>query len=547
MQRVYAAGCCAVLAGSLAAGGAAAAPHPTLTTHVPDIVLNHSAVLVGAPASNQVMELAISLPLHVEAGLKALIARLYDPTSSHFRHYLSVAAFADQYCPTAAAYASVKAFAKAHNLTIRNDAANRRVLVVSGTVADVQRAFNVTIKLYRDQAANRTFYAPANEPTTDLATPVLHITGLDNQDVPASHLIRGQPVGVGTDTVSKSVHTGSGPKGNFTGNDVRIAYYGGTALTGAGQSVGLVEYGGYNIVDVQTYFAEVGQPLNVPVKGVSVDGALLRCQNKCDDSEQVLDIEEAISMAPGLDQVVVYVGHNDVAILNQMASDNSSAQLSSSWGWKPDPESDDPIFEEFAAQGQTLVDATGDYGYRLKADAVWPGDDQYVTGVGGTDLVTDGPGGAWARETGWAGSGGGHSPDHIALPSYQLPIVNRQNHASRKLRNVPDVAGDADIDNYSCYDGGCSTGNGGTSYAAPLMAGFVALVNQQGAAQGMPPVGFINPMLYLVGLGNDHNTVFHDEVNGYNGRFHAMKDFDLVTGWGSPHGQALIDALLGTK
>jgi hypothetical protein len=77
----------------------------------------------------------------------------------------------------------------------------------------------------------------------------------------------------------------------------------------------------------------MGQLFTVPVVGVSLNGDPVICP-KCEDSEQALDIEMAISMAPGLKQVVVYVGKSDVSIFNQMAADNTSKQLSCSWGWK---------------------------------------------------------------------------------------------------------------------------------------------------------------------------------------------------------------------
>ena len=252
-------------------------------------------------------------------------------------------------------------------------------------------------------------------------------------------------------------------------------------------------------------------------------------------------------MAPGLDRLVVYVGKSDVSMLARMASDDSSLQLSSSWGWNVNRAANDAIFKEFAAQGQSFVDATGDYGFLLKTGVVWPGDDSLVTGVGGTDLVTNGPGGSWAAETGWLFSGGGPSPDGSKLPAAQRPYVTAANGASATRRNVPDIAGDADTDNFSCYDGGCSTGNGGTSYAAPLWAGFVALANQQAAAQGLPPAGFLNPTLYALGHGSAYAKQFHDQTNGFNGRYHDVPGYDLVTGFGSPAGQATIEALIHGK
>jgi subtilase family serine protease len=519
--------------------GASAAPRPALTTHVPDAVAAHSAPLAGVPAPDTRMQLAISLPLRDEAGLRALVRDIADPASASYRHYLSVAQFTARFGPSASDYAALVRFATANHLHPHALAANRRVLDVDGSVADVERALHVRIGLYRDPAQGRVFFAPDREPALDLAVPVLHISGLDNAVLPVSHLVRGAaPAGA-------PGLTGSGPGGNFIGSDVRAAYYGGSALTGAGQSVGLFEYAGYNLADVALYFKTVGQAENVPIVGISVNGANLNCTGKCDDSEQVLDIEETISMAPGLKQVAVYVGYNDVSILNQMASDNTSKQLSCSWGWKADPVELDPILEEFAAQGQTFLVATGDYGFRLAQGVVWPADDQLSTAVGGTDLRTNGPGGTWFSEIGWQYSGGGTTPNKIPIPSYQAPFITKQNDGSRKLRNVPDIAGDAQTDNFSCYDGGCYTGNGGTSYAAPLWAGYIALANELAAAGGKPTVGFLNPTVYAIGATANYHTVFHDQLNGYNGRYYAEPGFDLVTGFGSPRGAALINVLAG--
>ena len=114
-----------------------------------------------------------------------------------------------------------------------------------------------------------------------------------------------------------------------------MAYYGSGSLNGAGQSLALFEVGGYQLSDIQTYFRNAHQTLSVPIKNVSVNGARLTCPpQSCSDVEQALDIEQAISMAPGLSQLVVYVGNNNVSIFNQMAADNTSKQLSCSWGWK---------------------------------------------------------------------------------------------------------------------------------------------------------------------------------------------------------------------
>jgi subtilase family serine protease len=511
----------------------------TLTRNVPDVVASGLAQLVGALSGSQMMEITVSLPSRNEGELQTLLGAIYDPASPVYHHFLSVGQFTERYGPSESDYRSLLAFAVAHHLRPRALVANRRVLNLAGSVADIDRAFHLDIQVYRRPNATGLFFAPDREPTLDLDVRVLHVSGLDDYVLPVAHVVRGsEPDGL-------KMGSGSGPKGDFTGSDIRAAYYGGTALAGTGESVGLFEYAGYDIADVDRYFTRLGQQNHVPIVGVSLNGAKLGCAHTCHDAEQALDMEEALSLAPGLKQLVVYVGHNDVSIINQMASDDTSKQLSCSWGWGADPTALDPIFEEMAAQGQTFLVATGDDGYKLKKGGVWPSDDRYVTAVGGTDLSTDGPGGAWRGERGWRFSGGGPSPDGIPIPKYQVPFINAQNGGSTTLRNVPDVAGDADEDNFSCFNGGCYTGSGGTSYAAPIWAGFIALANQYAAVVGRPPVGFLNPALYRIGAEHDYASVFHDQVKGYNGRYNAEPGFDLVTGFGSPNGQAFIQALVG--
>src|SRR2546429_793379 len=153
------------------------------------------------------------------------------------------------------------------------------------------------------------------------------------------------------------------PGSSFLGSDMRAAYYGGTSLTGSGQSLGLVEYYGTDLADLNTYFSNIGQTNHVPVTLLSTDRTSTSCfYPVCDDTEQTLDMTQALGMAPGLSNLVVYVGSSDAAIFNAMATASPlDAQLSSSWTWTPpDPNVDNPYFQEFAAQGQSLFQASGD-------------------------------------------------------------------------------------------------------------------------------------------------------------------------------------------
>lgn len=517
----------------------------TMSSHVHQEVINGQAPLVGHLPSTQRLSLAISLPLRDEAGLRDLVQQIYDPKSPVYRQYLSVQEGTERFGPTQDDYDAVVRFAKSNGLNVVDTYENRMVVDVEGPVSNIESAFHVVMNLYQHPTENRAFYSPDRDPSLDLDVPVLHITGLDNFTLPHSHMVRtAQP------KAASSKATGSGPGGQFIGSDMRAAYYGSGSLNGKGQSVGLFEYAGYEISDVKLYFKTVGQTLKVPVKGVSLNGVSLKCPPaSCDDGEQALDIEMAISLAPGLKQVVVYVGNNDISIFNRMASDNTSKQLSCSWGWTDDEVPLDAILLLLAGQGQTVFVATGDDGSASAADYVWPSDDPLVVGVGGTDITTNGAGGTWKSETGWSGSAGMPSKNNVPIPTYQqlAGVINSKNHGSKKLRNIPDVAAEANTNQFSCYDGGCYGGNGGTSYAAPLWAGFLALTNQQGAADGKAPLGFINPALYAIGTGSSYTSDFHDQTSGNNGKYNAVAGFDLVTGWGSPTGVNLIDALLASE
>lgn len=486
------------------------------------------------------MSLAISLPLRNEAELDQWLREIYDPQSANYRHYLSMEEFSERFGPAESDYEALLQFAEANGLAVIDAPANRMVLDVEGSAAKIESAFHVRLNLYQHPTESRTFYAPDREPTVDFDSPLLHISGLDNFSLPHPKNIRGS---ANVHEILTGKNSGSGPGGDFVGSDMRAAYYGSGPLDGSGQSVGLFEFAGYELSDVKNYFSKLKQHPTTSVKGVSLNGVSLNCPPaSCDDSEQVLDIEMAISMAPGLSQVVVYVGNSDVSIFNQMAVDNTSKQLSCSWGWTDDESSLDPIFKEMAAQGQTVFVATGDNGSSTPGDVVWPADDPYVTAVGGTDLVTTGPGGAWLSETGWSGSAGMPSKNKIPIPPYQkLPgVVNSQNDASSTLRNIPDVAAEANTNQWSCYDGACYEGNGGTSYAAPQWAGITAMANQQAVANGGKTLGFLNPGLYELGIGLNYDNDFHDITSGNNGKYNAVPGYDLVTGWGSPQAANLI-------
>ena len=527
---------------------------PMLARHLPRAVADGTATKMGAAQSDQRLRFAIHLPLRDQAALTQLLHDLYDPQSTQYHRYLSVAEFIDRFAPTADDYDAVVAWVTAKGLTVTARTSNRRLLVVEGTVDTINRAFNVSVCYYKHPAESRTFYSPDREPTTlGLNVPLLQVTGMNNYVLPRSqlrHLAIANPAG-------------SGLPSQFLPSDLRAAYYGNGPLTGAGQTIGILSFDGYLASDVQLYYSTTGMFSTVPISNVLVDGFSGACtsvssptSSTCDDGEQVLDIVNAIGMAPGITRILFYEGSSNTEILNQMAVDNVAKVLSSSWAWNPaDAASDDPIFQEFAAQGQSFVSASGDEGAFNDSTYSFPSVDPYITVVGGTVLTTTGRGGAWSTESAWPESGGGFVSG-TPIPSWQqlAGVITASNQGSPEWRNSPDVAAEADFDNPTVVNGNFVTGYGGTSFAAPRWAGFLALVNQQSVANGRDTVGFINPALYNLGLSSNYASALHDITNGSNppetgggSGFSAAPGYDLVTGWGSPAGAPLIDQLAGTS
>ncbi|MGA3008611.1 MAG: S53 family peptidase, partial [Opitutaceae bacterium] len=546
-------------------GSSIAAGRRLLSGHVPHAVTSGKASSLGRLPATQNLKLAIGLALRDQAGLEEFLRELNDPSSPNYHQYLTVQEFTDQFAPTAADYQAVVDYAIANGLTVTGTSSNRLVVNAEGPVANIEQAFQVTMGSYQHPTENRAFRAPANEPTIPVGLQILHISGLDNFALPHPVNINVSPLG---QLQPETSYTGSGPTGLFIGNDFRAAYAPGVTLTGSGQSVALVEFQPYVLADVTAYFKQAGLPLNVPITNVLLDGATgVYTSASGADAEAVLDIDMAIDMAPGLSQVLVYEGDpNNVIpmdVMNRIATDNIAKQISSSWMWTYDP-AETQVFMEFAAQGQTYLNASGDDGaydifYDGQVSYCFPSEDQYVTAVGGTSLATNGAGGPWQSEVCWSVlSGGGISPDNMPIPSYQQGISSSYNQASTTLRNVPDVSANADQNMFIVFtsDGTTVTGSiGGTSAATPIWAGFIALANQQAAKNGLGSVGFLNPSVYAIGKGSNYAKDFHDITVGSNvdvqddfnlTNYNAGTGYDLVTGWGSPTGQNLINALAGT-
>jgi subtilase family serine protease len=520
-----------------------AQPRPLLTRHLREVTVNGQAQLIGRLPASEIMRLVLVLPLRNQARLDDFMKELYKPSSPSYREFLTVDEFTRLFGPTPEDYSTVVRWAETNGFTVVGTSRNRVNLDVMGSVGTIEAALQVNLGVYQHPTEKRTFYAPDREPTPDLPFPLWRIAGLDNYSLPHPALTP-RPAEVVSQTT-----TGSCPDQSFCGSDMRAAYYEGTALTGKGQSLGLLEYAGTDLADLDTYYKNAHQTNHVPITLLSTDGTSTSCVYPgCDDTEQTLDMTQALGMAPSMSSLVMYIGSTDAAIFNAMATARPlNAQLSSSWTWSPpDSNTDNPYFEEFAAQGQNLFQAAGDSGAWTPSSEIYPADDVYLTSVGGTDLETSSGGGPWKSETAWVDGGGGVSPDRFAIPYWQTQTASACADCSTTLRNGPDVSGNANFTFYVCADQQPCTANfyGGTSFAAPMWAGYLALANEQAVASGQHTLGFINPTLYNIGMSSSFDNDFHDVISGSNG-YPATVGYDLATGWGSPMaGTGLINALI---
>jgi subtilase family serine protease len=586
--KVYATGL--ALACLLAAPDASAQQPPaarqSLEGHVsPEFA---SAPLVGALEASVPLHLAIGLPVRNEAELDALLRDISDPKSQQYRHFLTPAEFTERFGPSEQDYDNIIAFATAHGLTITARFSNRLALGVSGNAAAVNEAFHIQLTT-RQRPDGSSFYAPDREPSVDLDTKLLDVSGLDDYVLPQRGMValRRPSVPQGDSIVRVS---GSGPSGAFGGTDFRNAYAPGVKLNGAGQSVGLFEMDGFYTEDISRYVNKFKSELTktIPVTVIAPPTYVVThqesgpAQGGCHpknassappagtpgggNAEVALDIDMAMAMAPGLDHIYVYEGCNADLILHAMAetqNGNLPNQLSASWTF-PFSKIGEKANKAMTSYGQTLLVIAGDRHAtcpdgNTKSSRALP----FVTVVGGTILVMKDAGTKRVSEI--AAMDGGGILDGVQLPGYQTGAAASVGDTS--WRAIPDVAmvscdgasanpatkGKCSVFIYD--DNGHSTDIGGTSVAAPLWAGYLALVNQWRFEQGGGPLGmgFINPTLYSIAANpTAYAQDFHDITNGSSPKnpgpncahpvgTSARHGYDLITGLGTPTAHLIQD------
>jgi kumamolisin len=442
----------------------------------------------------------------------------------------------------------IRKFAQQFHLKVRENGTElaRRTVVLEGTVADMQKAFNVELKEYSHPEGNFRGRVGTIGIPVEYADVITGVFGLDNRPQAQAHFRRLETKpGIRAHAVT-SAHNP---------NDVAQLYdY--PKADGAGQCIGLIELGGgFQLSDIQTYFTSLKLP--VPqVISVSVDGGTNSPGDpNGPDGEVMLDIEVAGAVAPAAKIVVYFAPNTDQGFLDAITTavhdtSNNPSVISISWGsaeaeWTQQATTNfDEAFQSAAAMGVSVCVASGDNG---STDGVsdgqnhvdFPASSPFALGCGGTSLQTSN--GQISKETVWndganGGATGGGVSNVFALPTYQQGFNVPAPTVKTGGRGVPDVSGDADPNTgYNVLVDGEQAVIGGTSAVAPLWAGLIALMNQQLGK----PVGYLHPQIYKQAV----EASFRDITQGTNGAFKAAKGWDACTGLGSPDGAKLLETL----
>jgi kumamolisin len=480
-------------------------------------------------------------------------------TAPHQRNYMTRDQFAATYGANPEDVTRVEAFANQHQLTVMEVSQPRRTVVLSGTIAALSAAFGVYLANYEHPEGNfrgRTgpIYIPA-----DLAGIVLGVFGFDNRPQARPHFRSGKR------------RKTAAPSGN-TPLQIAQLYNFPTPQNGSGETIGILEFGGgYNTNDLNTYFGQLG--ITTPsVTAVSVDGVTNQPTPGQDspDTEVMLDIEVAGAVAPGANIVVYFSNFTEqgwVDAITTAVHDNvhTPSVLSISWGfaegqsiWSAQAiQTVNEAFQAAATMGVTVCCAAGDDGSRDQVDdglahCDFPASSAFVLACGGTTLQFNGNN--ITSETVWndgpdGGATGGGVSDSIDLPTWQAnaKVPASVNPGGRIGRGVPDIAGNADPETgYLVLADGQQGVVGGTSAVAPLWAGLIARINQKLGT----PVGFLNPLLYAqVVIANALNDITKgsNDITGEIGGYSAGPGWDACTGFGSPNGTAIGNALAGAS
>lgn len=434
--------------------------------------------------------------------------------------------------------------------------------VIEGTPAAVSAAFGVAVHDYRavgGPESGRVFYASPQQP--GVPTPArAEVSGL-GRILGYTPYREGLPPTPPLDV----------PDGGLLPAALLSAYNAtpltAAGYTGAGQTVVVFSFDGFEQADMDSFADIFGLPRFTP----EVIGGMPAQRT----GESTMDLQLVHAVAPDAKLVMVNARptvegggafEKLAGLMETVDARFPGAIWSFSVGWGCDrlfTAADlAPVRRALAAaqrNGTTAFDATGDLaGLECRGGRTWsdpPSPDDVgvdaigslpeMTAVGGTTLSTDARG-EWLAEQSWydvpltQGTAGGASALYTR-PAWQT-VPSDAGPAGSRL--VPDVAAVADpFTGVKFVLAGQVVVGGGTSQAAPIWAGFAALLNETFEASGVEPLGALNPLLYQVARGAAV-PAFRDVRLGGNAISPGQQGYDMVTGLGSPNVENLLKAIL---
>jgi Pro-kumamolisin, activation domain/IPT/TIG domain len=599
----------------LPAAGAAGSNRVVLPQAAP--ALPHGTTRLGGAPAGQTLQLDVILAGRNPSGLAQTVAAVSTPGSPGYRQYLTPAQFASAFGPSAAELAQVSSVLRAEGLTVGQPLEGSVLLPVSGSVAAVESAFGTTMQSVQapgEEAALVNTSAPSVPASlSGLVTGVAGLNGLD-QEHNMLKVAPGQPVAAppgspGNQTPAATTPSAGGgpgqaersnaqtPQACDSANAAAASHPGaftsttmanvfglnqmfGEGRTGLGQTIAVVEFEQYLASDFTTFQSCYG--LANPIRNVAVNGGS-GGPGAGSDGEAALDVEFAAVNAPSASLVVYEAPNTNDAdaldLFQRIASDDSAQVVTTSWGnceqviGSSDIDAENGIFSQMAAQGQTVLAASGDSGSEdcfpdnpgstgLAVDD--PGSQPNVVSVGGTKMTSASAGAqsVWnncqndapscAFKHGVGATGGGYSalwPRNPGQPTASGSSVNPCGGGANGCRSVPDIAFPGDPQNGALvsYWGGGWTAFGGTSIDSPTTAGYLSDTNQ-GCASTLGPVG---PALYESTNSSDFTDITsgnNDVTDTNSGLFPATTGknvADATTGLGSPVDPKLALALQG--
>lgn len=327
-------------------------------------------------------------------------------------------------------------------------------------------------------------------------------------------------------------------------------------FTGKGQTIAILIDTVPNNADLKLFWKANNLPIKISqVTKINVNGVTLPAP----EGEESLDAEWSSGIASGAKIRIYATGSLQFVdldrgldrILADLPNQPGMRQLSISLGlgetYMGGPGGEVATqhmkFLKLAAAGVNVFVSSGDAGSNPDesghnptgpTQAEYESSDSSVIGVGGTSLKLQ-SNGSVASETGWSSSGGGKS---ILFPKPAWQKGTGVGNGNQRL--APDVSAVADPNTGGLVVlNGQGQQYGGTSWSAPIWAGFCALINEARNKAKKPFLPFLNPLLYpLIGT-----ACFRDIVKGDNGVYNAQPGHDLITGIGTPNIKELIKAL----